>query len=73
MFVGEQPAIMKISRGALRGAGGRLFDAALVEAGLNRSSVYVTNAVKHFKFLPRGKRRIHQRPNSSEIEICGGG
>ena len=47
-----------------------MFDRALAEAGIDRARVYVTNAVKHFKFEPRGKRRIHSKPNSGEIEHC---
>jgi len=71
MFVGEQPGDREDIEGRpFVGPAGQLFDAALAQAGLARSSVYVTNAVKHFKFLPRGKRRIHQRPNTNEIEIC---
>ena len=49
---------------------GQLFDSALIAAGIDRSSVYVTNAVKHFKFVPRGKRRIHNKPDAGEIEAC---
>jgi uracil-DNA glycosylase len=45
-------------------------DRALAETGIDRGRVYVTNAVKHFKFEPRGKRRLHKRPNASEIKIC---
>jgi DNA polymerase len=47
-----------------------MFDRALAQAGIARESVYVTNAVKHFKFEPRGKRRIHQRPNAGEVRQC---
>jgi uracil-DNA glycosylase len=53
-----------------RPGSGLLLDKTLVEAGVDRKRVYVTNAVKHFKFEPRGKRRLHKRPNSSEIRIC---
>lgn len=71
MFVGEQPGDHEDIEGRpFVGPAGQLFDEALTQAGLTRSAVYVTNAVKHFKFLPRGKRRIHQRPNTNEIEIC---
>ena len=52
------------------GPAGQLFDRALAEAGIDRARVYVTNAVKHFKFEPRGKRRIHKKPNNAEIEAC---
>jgi DNA polymerase len=52
------------------GPAGRILDLALQEAGIDRARVYVTNAVKHFKNVPRGKRRIHQRPNRYEIERC---
>jgi len=52
------------------GPAGRLLDKLLVEAGVDRSKVYVTNAVKHFKWEPRGKRRIHKKPNSVEIAAC---
>ena len=47
-----------------------MFDKALAEAGLERKRAYVTNAVKHFKFEPRGKRRLHKRPNTGEINVC---
>jgi DNA polymerase len=52
------------------GPAGQLFDAALEKAGIDRSVVYVTNAVKHFKFVQRGKRRIHNKPDGGEIEAC---
>ena len=52
------------------GPAGQLFDAALQEAGIDRSTTYVTNAVKHFKFVPRGKKRIHARPDTGEIDAC---
>lgn len=71
MLVGEQPGDREDREGRpFVGPGGRLLDRALVEAGVDRASVYVTNAVKHFKFEPRGKRRLHKRPNASEIKIC---
>jgi DNA polymerase len=57
LFVGEQPA-------------GRLFNDALAEAGIDRRTTYVTNVVKHFKWEPRGKRRIHKKPNAGEITAC---
>ena len=52
------------------GPAGAMFDRALAEAGIDRSLVYVTNAVKHFKFEPRGKRRLHKKPNAYEIDRC---
>jgi uracil-DNA glycosylase len=71
MFVGEQPGDKEDREGhPFVGPAGLLLDRALVEAGVDRSRVYVTNAVKHFKFEPRGKRRLHKRPNASEIKIC---
>ena len=71
MFVGEQPGDQEdITGRPFVGPAGQVFDAALEAAGIDRSSVYVTNAVKHFKFEPRGKRRIHARPDSGEIEAC---
>src|SRR6187431_2730443 len=71
MFVGEQPGDQEDLQGKpFVGPAGQLFDRALAEAGIDRLRVYVTNAVKHFKFEPRGKRRIHQKPNNNEIEAC---
>jgi DNA polymerase len=71
MFVGEQPGDVEDIKGRpFVGPAGQLFDRALAEAGLDRAGAYVTNAVKHFKFIPRGKRRIHQKPNSTEIKAC---
>ena len=71
MFVGEQPGDQEDRRGRpFVGPAGQLFDRALDEAGVDRSQTYVTNAVKHFKFELRGKRRIHQKPDSSEIKAC---
>ena len=71
MFVGEQPGDQEDFAGRpFVGPAGQLFDAALEKAAIDRSSVYVTNAVKHFKFVQRGKRRIHNKPNGSEIEAC---
>jgi uracil-DNA glycosylase len=71
MFVGEQPGDQEDLAGKpFIGPAGRLFDAALAEAGIERTGAYVTNAVKHFKYVPRGKRRLHQRPNASEITAC---
>jgi len=72
MFVGEQPGDQEDLAGRpFVGPAGQLWDRALAEAGLDRQRVYVTNAVKHFKFEPRGKRRIHQKPEAPEIEACG--
>ena len=71
MFVGEQPGDQEDLAGRpFVGPAGQLFDAALEKAGIDRSSVYVTNAVKHFKFIQRGKRRIHNKPDAGEIEAC---
>ena len=71
MFVGEQPGDKEDRDGhPFVGPAGLLLDRALAEAGVDRGRVYVTNAVKHFKFEPRGKRRLHKRPNASEIRIC---
>src|SRR3954454_12183893 len=71
MFVGEQPGDQEdIAGRPFVGPAGQLFDAALEKAGIDRSSVYVTNAVKHFKFVPRGKRRIHSKPDAGEITAC---
>jgi len=71
MFVGEQPGDQEDLAGRpFVGPAGQLFDAALEKAGIDRSSIYVTNAVKHFKFVPRGKKRIHSKPDAGEIEAC---
>jgi uracil-DNA glycosylase family protein len=71
MLVGEQPGDSEDRAGLpFVGPAGRILDRALAEAGIARKRVYVTNAVKHFKNVPRGKRRIHQRPNAYEIERC---
>jgi uracil-DNA glycosylase family protein len=71
MFVGEQPGDQEDLAGRpFVGPAGALFDAALEKAGIDRSTVYVTNAVKHFKFVPRGKKRIHSKPGAGEIEAC---
>jgi uracil-DNA glycosylase family protein len=71
MLVGEQPGNDEDLAGApFVGPAGRVLDAALEAAGLAREQIFVTNAVKHFKFLPRGKRRLHQRPNGEEIAAC---
>jgi DNA polymerase len=71
MFVGEQPGDQEDKAGQpFVGPAGRIFDQALEEVGIKRSRVYVTNAVKHFKWQPRGKRRIHQKPNAAELAAC---
>jgi uracil-DNA glycosylase family protein len=71
MFVGEQPGDQEDLAGKpFVGPAGRLLDEALVDAGIDRKTVYVTNVVKHFKWQARGKRRIHQKPNWSEIAAC---
>jgi uracil-DNA glycosylase family protein len=71
MLVGEQPGDSEDKAGLpFVGPAGRILDHALEAAHIDRSRVYVTNAVKHFKNVPRGKRRIHQRPNSYEVERC---
>jgi uracil-DNA glycosylase len=71
MLVGEQPGDEEDLRGVpFVGPAGKLLDAALLEAGVKRSEVYVTNAVKHFKWEPRGKRRLHKKPNVSEMRAC---
>jgi DNA polymerase len=71
MLVGEQPGDQEDLAGKpFVGPAGRILDETLDQAGIDRSKVYVTNAVKHFKFEPRGKRRIHGKPNSREIAAC---
>jgi uracil-DNA glycosylase family protein len=71
MFVGEQPGDKEdLSGHPFVGPAGALLDKALAEAGIDRSAVYVTNVVKHFKWEPRGKRRIHKKPNAAEITAC---
>ncbi len=71
MLVGEEPGDQEDLAGRpFIGPAGRVLDRALLEAGLERKAVFVTNAVKHFKFEPRGKRRLHKRPNAYEIERC---
>jgi len=71
VFVGEQPGDKEDLEGRpFVGPAGRLFDAILEEVGIDRKKTYVTNAVKHFKFEPRGKRRIHSKPNAGEIRAC---
>src|SRR5437773_7991168 len=71
MLVGEQPGDQEDLAGApFVGPAGKLLDRALAEAGIDRKQAYVTNAVKHFKWEPRGKRRIHAKPNAAEIAAC---
>jgi DNA polymerase len=71
VFIGEQPGDEEDRRGRpFVGPAGRLLDRALADAGIDRSKVYVTNAVKHFKFEERGKRRIHQKPSVAESKAC---
>jgi DNA polymerase len=71
MMVGEQPGDKEDLAGKpFVGPAGRMLDKAIVEAGIDRRLVFVTNAVKHFKFEPRGKRRLHKKPNAHEIERC---
>jgi uracil-DNA glycosylase len=71
MFVGEQPGDQEDIQGRpFVGPAGKFLDKALEAAGIDRNEVYVTNAVKHFKWEPRGKRRIHKKPNSFEITAC---
>jgi len=71
MFVGEQPGDQEDKAGRpFVGPAGKLLDKAMAEAGIDRSLAYVTNVVKHFKWQARGKRRIHQKPNWSEIAAC---
>jgi uracil-DNA glycosylase len=71
LFVGEQPGDQEDLAGhPFVGPAGKLFDRALADAGVDRARTYVTNAVKHFKFVRRGKRRIHEKPNGGEIAAC---
>ena len=71
MFVGEQPGDQEDVAGRpFVGPAGKLFDEALEDAGVDRTKLYVTNVVKHFKWVGRGKRRIHQKPNVAEIGAC---
>jgi uracil-DNA glycosylase len=71
MFIGEQPGNEEDLTGKpFVGPAGKLFDTALAGAGIDRSQTYVTNVVKHFKWEPRGKRRIHKKPNAVEIAAC---
>ena len=71
MLVGEQPGDQEDLQGRpFVGPAGKILDRALADAGIDRSRLYVTNAVKHFKFEPRGKKRLHKKPNAGEIEAC---
>jgi len=71
MLVGEQPGDQEDLAGKpFVGPAGKMLDKALAEAGVDRTEVYVTNVVKHFKNEPRGKRRLHKKPNRSEVEVC---
>ncbi|HEX3443805.1 MAG TPA: UdgX family uracil-DNA binding protein [Chthoniobacterales bacterium] len=71
VLVGEQPGDQEDLKGIpFSGPAGQILDRGLVEAGIDREEVYITNAVKHFKWSPRGKRRLHQKPNSREITAC---
>ena len=71
VIVGEQPGDVEDIQGhPFVGPAGRVLDRALADAGIDRSRVYVTNAVKHFKNEPRGKRRIHKKPSDAEIDAC---
>ena len=71
MLIGEQPGDQEDLAGRpFVGPAGKMLDRALAEAGVDRTKVYVTNIVKHFKNEPRGKRRLHKKPNRSEVEVC---
>jgi uracil-DNA glycosylase family protein len=71
MLIGEQPGDAEdLSGHPFVGPAGKLLDRALADAGIDRATVYLTNVVKHFKFEPRGKRRIHKKPRASEIGAC---
>lgn len=71
MLVGEQPGDQEdLSGHPFVGPAGKLLDRALASAGIDRKRTYVTNAVKHFKFEPRGKRRLHKKPSDAEIDVC---
>jgi uracil-DNA glycosylase family protein len=71
MLVGEQPGDAEdLSGHPFVGPAGKLLDRVLADAGINRAQVYITNVVKHFKWEPRGKRRIHKKPNAGEIAAC---
>jgi DNA polymerase len=71
MLIGEQPGDQEDREGKpFVGPAGRLLDRVLARVGLDRGDIYVTNAVKHFKWEPRGKRRLHVKPNASEVQAC---
>jgi DNA polymerase len=71
VLVGEQPGDYEDRAGRpFVGPAGKIMDPALEEAGIDRKEVYITNAVEHFKWEPRGKRRLHRKPNSREIAVC---
>ena len=71
MMIGEQPGDQEDRQGRpFVGGAGKLLDRAMSDAGVDRSRVYVTNAVKHFKWVEGGKRRIHQKPNAAEVQAC---
>jgi uracil-DNA glycosylase len=71
MFIGEQPGDVEDRRGKpFVGPAGKLLDQALIDAGISRPDCYFTNAVKHFKWEPRGKRRIHKKPSPREVAAC---
>jgi uracil-DNA glycosylase len=71
MFVGEQPGDREDREGRpFVGPAGRLLDGALEEAGIDRERVFISNVVKHFKWRPSGKRRLHERPNAAEVRAC---
>jgi uracil-DNA glycosylase family protein len=71
MLVGEQPGDVEDNTGRpFVGPAGRLLDRCLAEAGIDRTRAYLTNVVKHFKWVPRGKRRIHEKPSAAEITAC---
>lgn len=71
VLVGEQPGDVEDKMGRpFVGPAGKILDNAMEEVGLPRPQIYITNAVKHFKFVPRGKRRLHQSPTADEIDIC---
>jgi DNA polymerase len=71
MLVGEQPGDQEDLQGRpFVGPAGKMLDRALADAGIDRATIYVTNAVKHFKFEPRGKKRLHKKPSVGEIEAC---
>ena len=71
MLIGEQPGDVEDQTGhPFVGPAGKVLDRALTDAGIDRTQVYVTNVVKHFKWEPRGKRRIHKKPNAGEIQAC---